>query len=186
MDVIRRGRAAETLRVTMTQGERLIMDATVAVAADNDGLEHAFGTFPDVPQPEELPSRDELVAELDEPRPSFPFWDNFEVRPIDFRADWPPPGPEDPVVRQWQRFAPRATFDDPWVDVGRYLLLCDLPSWPAAMRHHAWRLSLIHISSPIPDRGRRRAAGSPPQGRRYPVPCSSSMARRAAQPRTSP
>ena len=139
VDVVRRGRSAETLRVTITQGGRPIMDATVAIAADNDGLEHEFGACPDVPAPEALPTRDELNVALDEPRPSFPFWDNFDVRPIDYRADWPPPGPEDPVVRQWQRFAPRSTFDDPWVDVGRYLLLCDLPSWPAAMRHHAWR-----------------------------------------------
>lgn len=139
VDIVRRGRSAETLRVTMTQGERPIMDATVAVAAANEGLEHEFGAFPDVPAPESLPTREELNAELDDPRPSFPFWDNFDVRPIDYRRDWPPPGPEDPVVQQWQRFAPRATFDDPWVDVGRYLLLCDLPSWPAAMRHHAWR-----------------------------------------------
>ena len=139
VDVVRRGRSAETLRVSITQEGRQIMDATVAVAADNDGLEHGFATPPDVPAPQDLPTREELAATLDEDRPSFPFWDNFDVRPIDWRRDWPPPGPEDPVVQQWLRFVPRSTFDDPWVDVGRYLLLCDLPSWPAAMRHHAWR-----------------------------------------------
>lgn len=139
VDVVRRGRTAETLRVSITQEGRPILDATVAVAADNEGLEHAFATPPDVPAPEDLPTPEQLAATLDEDRPSFPFWDNFDVRHIDWRRDWPPPGPEDPVVRQWQRFVPRSTFDDPWVDVGRYLLLCDLPSWPAAMRHHAWR-----------------------------------------------
>lgn len=139
VSVIRRGRSTESLRVQATQDDRPIMDATLAIAAANTGLEHEFAPIPDVARPDDLPSRDELIATLDEARPAFPFWDNFDVRPLDFRRDWPPPGPEDPVVRQWQRFVPRATFDDPWTDLGRYLLLCDLPSWPATMRHHGWR-----------------------------------------------
>ena len=33
----------------------------------------------------------------------------------------------------------RSTFDDPWTDAARYVLLCDLPSWPAVTQHHAWK-----------------------------------------------
>ena len=41
--------------------------------------------------------------------------------------------------REWLRFAPTATFDDPWADAARSVILVDLPSWPAAHRPHAWK-----------------------------------------------
>ena len=140
VDVVRRGRSAETLRVTVTQGDRPILDATVAVAATDEGLEHDEAAAPDVPAAEDLPTRAERFAAAGVPvPPTFPFWDNFDARPTEFDAVWPPEGPLAPVWRQWHRFLPRATFADPWTDVGRYLVLADLPSWPATMRHHAHR-----------------------------------------------
>ena len=87
-----------------------------------------------------LPTMAEYWATVDHPpRTSFPFWDNFDARPIDWSPEWPPPGPVEPVFRQWQRFLPTATFDDPWVDAARSLVLVDVVSWPAASRQHAWR-----------------------------------------------
>lgn len=142
VDVVRRGRSAETLRVAMTQGDRPILDATVAVAAPDDGLEHDVAVVPDVPGPDALPTRDERFATAGVPvPPTFPFWANFDERPVDFDPDWPPEGPLDPIWQYWLRFVPTSTFTDPWVDAGRVVLLADLPSWPAAMRHHAHRYS---------------------------------------------
>ena len=37
------------------------------------------------------------------------------------------------------RFRPTATFDDPWIDACRSVILVDLPSWPAGHRPHAWQ-----------------------------------------------
>jgi acyl-CoA thioesterase-2 len=134
---LRRGRAVESLRVHVTQADREVMDATVCVVTDNDGLEHEVSACPPVPPPGQLRALADLQAESG--RPSFPFWSNFDARPIGFRSDWPPPGPEDPIWQQWHRLVPSSTFDDPWTDAARYVLLCDLPSWPAMMPHHAWK-----------------------------------------------
>ena len=52
--------------------------------------------------------------------------------------DWPPDGPRPARWQEWLRFVPTSTFDDPWVDAARCLILVDLPSWPSAHRVHAW------------------------------------------------
>jgi acyl-CoA thioesterase II len=136
--VLRRGRSAESLRVVVGQGDRDVLDATVWFVADNEGLEHEVTSPPEVADPDELKSLAEHAADNVD-RPAMPFWDNFDARPIAFRRDWPPPGPLDPVWHQWLRFVPSSTFDDPWLDAARYVLLCDLPSWPAFTPHHAWK-----------------------------------------------
>ena len=69
-------------------------------------------------------------------QPPFPFWNNFESKPLDFRVDWPPPEPLHPSWKEWNRFVPSATFEDPWVDACRSLILVDVQSWPAASRQH--------------------------------------------------
>ena len=50
-----------------------------------------------------------------------------------------PTGPGRRVWQEWLRFLPDATFDDPWVDAARSVILVDLPSWPSAHRPHAWQ-----------------------------------------------
>ena len=89
-----------------------------------------------MPGPLELPAIDELVP--DEERPRYPFWGNFEAKPIDFEPVWPPPEARPARWQQWLRFIPTSTFEDPWVDAARSLILVDLPSWPSAHRPHAW------------------------------------------------
>lgn len=133
---LRLAKTAESLRVSLTQGDRAIMEATVWATGDVEGLEHTHTSPPDVPDPLDLPTMAELFPEGEAP---FPFWNNFEPRPIGWHADWPPPGPLDPIWRQWEKFVPRATFDDPWVDAARSVVLVDIASWPAANGHHAWK-----------------------------------------------
>ena len=67
----------------------------------------------------------------------FTFWDNFDQRLIEWSDSWPPPGPLPPTWRTWVRCTPRATFDDPWVDAARSLIVLDVGSWPAGSRPHA-------------------------------------------------
>ena len=81
----------------------------------------------------------QLFADDPEAGPPFPFWNNFEVRPLGFRREWPPTEPLEPVWREWIRFVPTSTFDDPWVDAGRALVCIDVQSWPAASRPHMWK-----------------------------------------------
>jgi acyl-CoA thioesterase II len=131
------GRTASSQRVEISQEGRPILDAMVWSAADNDGLEHDEALPPEVPGPEDLPSISELLP--DDAGPPFPFWRNFDAKPIHFEADWPPPGPRPAHWQEWLRFLPSATFEDPWADAARSVILVDLPSWPSAHRPHAWQ-----------------------------------------------
>jgi acyl-CoA thioesterase-2 len=134
----RQGRAAHAQRVEVSQEGRPILDAMVwSVVDDVDGLEHDETTPPPVPPPDELPSIRELLP--DDAAPPYPFWENFDAKPIDFEVDWPPEGPRPARWQEWLRFLPRASFDDPWVDAARSVILVDLPSWPSAHRPHAWQ-----------------------------------------------
>ena len=134
---IRSGRAASSHRVELTQGDRQILQALVWSVGDVEGQEHDETTAPDVPGPDELPDLVDLLPE--DAEPPFPFWENFDAKPLGFEPDWPPGGPRPAAWQEWLRFVPRSTFDDEWVDAVRSVILVDLPSWPAANRPHAWR-----------------------------------------------
>ncbi|MDQ2648230.1 MAG: thioesterase family protein [Actinomycetota bacterium] len=131
------GRSASSHRVEVTQDGKAILDALVWSVADNEGLEHDETTAPDVAGPDALPSLQELLPP-DAP-PPFPFWNNFDAKPITFEVEWPPEGPRPARWQEWLRFLPAARFDDPWVDACRSVILVDLPSWPSAHRPHAWQ-----------------------------------------------
>lgn len=133
----KQGRTATSWRVEMTQGDRPILHGMAWGVGEVDGLEHDETEFPDVALPEALPEIRELLP--DDAQSPFPFWENLEAKPIDFEVDWPPPDPRPAVWREWLRFTPTATFEDPWVDAARCVILVDLPSWPSAHRPHAWK-----------------------------------------------
>ncbi len=133
----REGRAASSHRVEVSQEGRPILDGMVWSVADIDGLEHDETVPPDVPGPEELPSIEDLLP--DDAEPPFPFWRNFDVKPLEFEIPWPPDGPRPARWGEWLRFLPDPPTEDPWVDAARCVILVDLPSWPSAHRPHAWR-----------------------------------------------
>jgi acyl-CoA thioesterase II len=132
---LRAGRTVLAQRVAMTQGSRPVLEAMVWSVGDVDGLEHDDVDPPDVPGPDELLTRGDRRP--DERRPRFAFWDNFDQRMLEWSDTWPPPGPLPPTWRSWVRCKPTATFDDPWVDSARSLILLDVGSWPAGSRPHA-------------------------------------------------
>lgn len=133
----RSGRTAASQRVEVAQGGRPILDAMVWSVGDVDGLEHDETSPPAVPDPDELPEIGELLP--DDAAPPFPFWNNLEAKPLAFETQWPPDGPRPARWQEWLRFTPTATFEDPWVDAARCVILVDLPSWPSAHRPHAWK-----------------------------------------------
>jgi acyl-CoA thioesterase len=130
---LRSARSAESLRASIEQHVRVLLEAQVWTTADGAGLEHDFAPMPDVKLPSQLDSFEKL--EGFERRSSFPFWDNLEGRP----TDWVPPAqwkPGAPQLRCWYRFRPEARFDEPGLDAARALILIDTLSWPAACRAH--------------------------------------------------
>lgn len=133
----KRGRAATSQRVDVTQDSRPILSAMVWSVGEVEGLEHDETAMPDVAGPDELRDLRELLP-ADAP-PPYPFWNNLDAKPIEFEAEWPPTEPRPARWQEWLKFKPTATYDDPWIDATRSVILVDLPSWPAAYRPHAWK-----------------------------------------------
>jgi acyl-CoA thioesterase-2 len=133
----KRGRTACAQRVEISQGDRAILDAMVWSVGEVEGLEHDETIPPAVPRPAELKSVAELLPE--DAQPPFPFWNNFDEKPVEFEVEWPPDGPRAAAWQAWLRFLPTGTFVDEWIDACRNVILVDLPSWPSAHRPHAWK-----------------------------------------------
>jgi acyl-CoA thioesterase II len=131
--VLRQGRRSESFAVSLLQDGRPVLEAMVRTAAEGPGLEHDHSRMPEVPEPETLPTAESL---RDPDWPVYPFWHNFDARPVDPQRFREAPRPSPPEFREWYRYRPKATFDDPFVDAGRALLLIDTLSWPAAARPH--------------------------------------------------
>jgi acyl-CoA thioesterase II len=135
---VRLGRRSESFRASMRQDGKPVLEALVRTAAEGPGLAHDVACFPDVPRPEGLANVAEILEQHGIDRgPRYAFWQNLESRPCDpERVVEGPSKARPPLWREWYRFRPRETFDDPWVDAGRYLLLVDTLSWPAACQPH--------------------------------------------------
>lgn len=130
VEALRTAKAAESLRVSLVQKQRAIMEALVWTVDTVAGIEHFAATKPDVPTPDR-------VAAIDRPRHKF--WNNFVERPANPMVPFPPPGPLPPVQHSWFQYRPAATFGDPFVDAARALVLLDTLPWLAATRCHVWQ-----------------------------------------------
>jgi acyl-CoA thioesterase-2 len=130
---LRSAKRAEALRVTLVQDGRPFCEAAVwTVDSGLAGLEHDTLPMPDVPGPDGLRAWND-VAEPDQI--AFPrFWSNIEERMLfQWFGKWQerPAGP--PVRESWLRFRPQSTFDDPYLDAARSVVLIETLGWPAAM-----------------------------------------------------
>jgi len=132
---LREAKRAQSVRVSMTQAGQPIFDAMVWSVGDVAGLEHDVTTMPDAPEPDSLPSNAERLAAMGE-TPNFPFWANFDQRSPTWVDDWENRPSREPEFGQWYRYVPRSTFEDPWLDACRSLILLDTLGWPAATQHH--------------------------------------------------
>jgi acyl-CoA thioesterase II len=131
VNVLKRGRRAESFSVEMTQQDRPVLHALVKTAAEAPGYSHQPSPALQVPPPEALRSYEELLpARL---RPPFNFWNNLERRPL---KQQPSQEPTDPVIREWTRFRPTPCFEDPFLDAARALILLDTYGFPAAFQHY--------------------------------------------------
>jgi acyl-CoA thioesterase II len=135
---LREAKRAESIRVSMTQGDKPVFEALVWAVGDVDGLEHDMTHAPDVAAPEELMTVGERLAAagVENEGPPFPFWNNFEERPVDWVDNWEEREPSAPRFLAWFKYAPVETFDDLWVDACRSLILVDTLGWPSVQRLH--------------------------------------------------
>ena len=134
VEVLGRTRRSESLRVSMHQGAKPILEAMVRTAQAGEGLEHLDVTAPDVAPPEELPDAQALLTPAHTKR--YAFWDNFDVRVIYPERFLLPRAKMAPRWHEWYRVHSAASFEDPFLDAGRSALLLDTMGWPAAVGPH--------------------------------------------------
>ena len=132
---LRATRRAASVGVAVSQEGKPVLNALAWCVADGgEGLVHDHADAPAVAHHRELKSIQELAAPGT--RPPFAFWDNFDAKPLKWIEDWENRPAGDPVWQQWLRFLPTPTFDDPYVDACRLLILADVASWPSASQAH--------------------------------------------------
>lgn len=146
---------AESVRVSMTQRGRPLLEALVRFVVPSNGLVHDATRPPDVPDPDTLKSWEDHGF-----KPKYPFWNNLEARPFEWFDDWERRPAGDPVYRQWYRFRPTATFDEPVVDAARLLIVLDIMPWPAATMASTGRMEFIAPSLDLAVRFHRAASDS--------------------------
>ena len=127
--VRRASRRTAAVNAAITQDGTAVLDlqAWFAVEADVVNHDHAWAHRHGHPD-DHKPLTD---YELDGPSP-FPFWSNFDAKPLDWIDDWEHYPGGRPEWAEWLRFVPIAEFEDPVMEACRLLVIADLPSFPAA------------------------------------------------------
>jgi acyl-CoA thioesterase II len=130
VEVVKQGRRSESLVVRMTQAGREVLLALVRTAADGPGYRHQEVDSPEVAPPEDSRPVERRAKDGSQ---LYAFWNNVSCR----RPDVGPEGGEgSPLIREWVRFEPTPTFDDPFIDAARPLILLDTFGWPAVYMKH--------------------------------------------------
>lgn len=124
---VRKGRNAWCVNVALTQNGKRLLQAQIWTTNKADGPAKTDRTMPDVAHHSALKTWSELFP--DGAR-SFPFWDNFDGKPIRaaLRGEADPCGS---VVQNWNRFQGFAATDDPFLDCARALVMIDTYPWIA-------------------------------------------------------
>ena len=133
---MRATRRVASLAVSVSQGGTPVMEATAWFGAGGgEGIAHDHELIPsEVPHWSGLPAIQALLPP--DATPMFPFWSNLECRPVKWIGNWAERVAGEPLYREWYRYRPVPTFEEPAVDAGRLLVLLDTLSWPAAVRAH--------------------------------------------------
>jgi acyl-CoA thioesterase len=131
VETIKQGRRSESLAVRMTQGGREVLHAMVRTAAEGPGYRHQEASAPEIAPPEESRPYERLAKDGTR---VYPFWNNVSCRrpDLDDAADGDPP----PLIREWVRFEPTSSFEDPFIDAARPLILLDTFGWPAVYQRY--------------------------------------------------
>jgi acyl-CoA thioesterase II len=163
VETVRATRRADAVHVRAVQGGDAVLTAQVWAVDDNDGLEHLHTSRPIEGPPEAVPTvreRLEAAGRADE-SPPFRFWENFDARPLHWVDDWEDRQPGRPEAGGWYRFLPVDSYQDPWVDACRSVILADTFTWPAAVQAHPPGRGFIAPSLDLAVQLHHHAADSP-------------------------
>lgn len=131
--VLGRSRRSDIVQVIASQEGRQVLATMVRTMQPSESnATHAFARPPDVPDADILrPTEDLLPLELVHVAP---LTRRFEVRPVTWERSWPPSKGRNSRSVAWARFRPAPVFEDPFISVGRYLILLDSYGWAAMER----------------------------------------------------
>jgi acyl-CoA thioesterase len=136
---LRRSKRTAAMRVECTQEGTRVLEAQVWGVSDVPGLEHDHAPMAHPGDPLDLPTIAERFAAIgEEAEPPFVFWENFDNRPIGWVGRWEEREAGEPEAGGWYRYTPTATFEDPWADACRSVILADTFSWPCIVRAHTF------------------------------------------------
>jgi acyl-CoA thioesterase len=129
---LRKTRVAESLRVSMVQADKPVLELLVWCGQPVEGYAHDAAKMPDVP------AREGLVAL--EPQRGVPgfqtLWQHLEQRPCG-PLHWQRTQAAEPRQRDWIRMREFPASADPYLDAGRYALVLDCYTWPSAAHAYA-------------------------------------------------
>jgi acyl-CoA thioesterase II len=146
--VVGQSSRSDVIQVTAAQnGSPVLVSLTRTLLETEMGAAHVIARAPDVPDPDFLRPTEELLPP--ELLHILPLTRNFEVRPVTWERTWPPPKGRNPAYLAWCRFRPAATFGDPFVGVGRYLILLDSYVWAAVERGTAGAVGLSAVTTDL-------------------------------------
>ncbi|NBE92562.1 thioesterase family protein [Nonomuraea sp. KC401] len=132
---IRDGRRAQSFRVSVTQGDRHVLEGIVLTS--NSPVESPRGKWGDrqgIQHPDTLPTFQESAAKRRD-KPILPFWENFERKPIEWLDYASSCAADAPVSQCWFRFLPAADWgSDRWLSAARLPVLLDIGPLPAIRR----------------------------------------------------
>lgn len=130
---LRKTRVAESLRVTMLQADKPVVELLVWCGEPVEGYAHEDARMPEVPAWEGLPAH-----ETQQGVPGFQtLWQHLEHRPCG-PLHWQHPGQAaEPRQRDWIRLRDFPEGADPFLDAGRYAVVLDSFTWPAAAHAYA-------------------------------------------------
>jgi len=129
---LRKTRVAESLGISMTQGDRPILECLVWAGDPIDGYRHSDDSMPDVPGHGQFASSPSGPG-----KPGFQtLWQHLEHRPTG-PLHWQRDAPGTPRQRDWIRLRDFDASGDAFADAGRHALILDSYTWPAAAHAHA-------------------------------------------------
>lgn len=125
----RAGRLSESISITFSQNGEPVLKALVRTAADSTGHTHDDAQIPTSTLPDEIEPFRYSGPGSDE----FTYWNQFERRPV-----LPIARKESlrPISREWVRSLPIASFDDPFLDAARPLMMLDTFGYLAARQKY--------------------------------------------------
>ena len=122
---LKQSKTRESFRVSMFQDGAQLVEALIWVGEEGESPTHQDLTFPDVKAPEELDSINEMLK--DSPHT---FHSNFDLRPTNASIEGIP------RLFHWHRYVHESDWGNPFINVGRYLILLDTFGWASATLIH--------------------------------------------------